>query len=146
MNFQTMVRHSNKRRPHKGFTLLELLLVMAILVVLAGLGTIAYGRIGVATKVKACKGQIREIKNACMMYETNVGNFPRSLNDLVTLPSGMTESEWGGPWFQDGKIPTDPWKNAYSYSPNPQNFTVFVSSNGPDGSKGTPDDIPGQRQ
>ena len=144
MNFQTMVRHSNRRRRQKGFTLLELLLVMAILVVLAGLGTVAYTRIGNNANIRACKVQIKEVTDNCIAYKLSVGNYPRSLNDLVNLPSGMSEGEWGGPYFRDGILPKDPWRNDYSYSANEGQDRVFVSSNGPDGAKGTGDDIPGR--
>ena len=145
MNFRTMVRHSNRRRRQKGFTLLELLLVMAILVVLAGLGTVAYTRIGTSANVKACKVQIKEIKSICLAYKLDIGNYPRTLNDLVVLPSGLTQNEWPGPYFQDAKLPKDPWRNDYVYSANETQDRVFVSSNGPDGAKGTGDDIPGRQ-
>lgn len=144
MKFETMVRHSNRSRRQAGFTLLELLLVMAILVVLAGLGTVAYTRIGNTANIRACKVQIKEIKNNCIAYKLQVGNYPRSLNDLVVLPSGMSEGEWGGPFFQDGKLPKDPWRKDYAYSANEGQDRVFISSNGPDGVKGTADDIPGK--
>lgn len=144
MKFKTMVRHSNKRQQRVGFTLLELLLVMAILVVLAGLGTVAYTRIGNNANVRACRVHIKEIKDNCIAYKLQIGNYPRSLNDLVVLPSGMTQGEWGGPFFQDAKLPKDPWKNDYVYSANEGQDRVFVSSNGPDGAKGTADDIPGK--
>lgn len=144
MNFQTMVRHSNRRRPQAGFTLLELLLVMAILVVLAGLGTVAYTRIGNTANIKICKVHIKEIKNNCIQYKLNIGHYPRTLNELVVLPSGMTQGEWGGPFFQDAKLPKDPWKGDYIYSADEALDRVFVSSNGPDGAKGTADDIPGR--
>ncbi len=147
MNFNTMVRHSRNSRIHsgrKGFTLLELLLVMAILVVLAGLGTAAYTRLGSAQSVRAAKYEIKNIKNLCVAYKLQIGNYPRTLQDLVTLPGGLSQSEWNGPYYQDGKIPRDPWRNDYTYSANEAQDRVFVTSNGPDGAKGTADDIPGK--
>ena len=56
----------------------------------------------------------------------------------------MTQGEWGGPFFQDAKLPKDPWKGDYIYSADEALDRVFVSSNGPDGAKGTADDIPGR--
>jgi len=105
MKFDTMVRHANRRSTNKGFTLLELLLVMAILVVLAGLGTVAYARLGTSSNIKACNVQISEIKKTCMAYKLQNQVYPRSLQDLVVLPSGMSQAEWGGPFFTDGKLP-----------------------------------------
>jgi len=144
MKFNTMVRHANRRGSHKGFTLLELLLVMAILVVLAGLGTVAYTRLGNTSNIRACRVLIKEMKDACTMYKIQLQTYPRSLQDLVVLPSGMTQAEWGGPYFRDGKLPQDPWRNDFTYSANEAQDTVTVSSNGPDGQRGTADDIPGQ--
>ena len=144
MNFNTMVRHSNRRSTNKGFTLLELLLVMAILVVLAGLGTVAYTKLGNSSNIRACKVQIKEIKDTCVAYKIQQQTYPRTLQDLVVLPSGMTQSEWGGPYFRDAKLPKDPWRNDFTYVPNEAQDTVMVSSNGPDGTKGTADDVPGK--
>lgn len=143
MKFKTTARQARRRSSKQGFTLLELLLVMAILVVLAGLGTVAYTKLGSSANVKACRLAIKEIKDTCIAYKLQNGMYPRSLQDLVTPPSGMNRAEWGGPYFQDAKLPVDPWKNQFVYSANEQQDRVFVSSNGPDGAKGTADDIPG---
>ena len=146
MKFKTMVRDSHKlqRGTKKGFTLLELLLVMAILVVLAGLGTAAYTRLGAAQSVRAAKVEITNIQNLCVAYKLHVGNYPRTLNDLVALPAGLTQAEWNGPWYQNGKLPKDPWRNDFQYTPNEAQDRVMVTSNGPDGAKGTADDVPGK--
>jgi general secretion pathway protein G len=149
MNFNTMVRNSRETRirgSHKGFTLLELLLVMAILVVLAGLGTAAYTRLGSAQSVRAAKYEIKNIKNLCVAYKLQVGNYPKTLQDLVTLPGGLSQAEWNGPYYQEGKLPKDPWRNDYVYSANEAQDRVYVTSNGPDGAKGTADDIPGKNE
>ncbi len=136
-------RQSRRRlRRREGFTLLELLLVMTILVVLAGIGTVAYNKLGVNQKVRAATFEIDNIKKICRMYEMEVGSPPRSLQDLVTLPSGVNKSSWSGPYFEDAKIPVDPWKNQYSFSYNANQDQLIITSNGADGAKGTADDIP----
>ncbi len=137
-------KRTNRRiqRVRDGFTLLELLLVMTILVVLAGIGTVAYNRLGTQQKVKAATFEIDVIKKACLAYQIHVGIFPKTLQDLVTLPSGMNQQEWGGPYFEDAEIPVDPWKGEYTYTPNEAQATVSITSNGPDRAKGTADDIP----
>jgi len=139
MNFNTMARNANRRSSQRGFTLLELLLVMAILVVLAGLGTVAFTRIGNTSNVRACKVQISELEKTCMAYKLTLQTYPRSLQDLVTLPSGMSQSEWGGPYYDS--LPKDPWRNDFTYSRDESQDMVFITSNGPDGTKGTEDDV-----
>ena len=144
MKFNTIVLHANRRSNNKGFTLLELLLVMAILVVLGGLGTVAYTKLGTSANIKACKAQVKEIRSTCVAYKLQNQSYPRTLQDLVVLPSGMNQAEWGGPYFQDGKLPRDPWRNEFTYTANESQDTVSVVSNGPDGARGTADDIPGR--
>ena len=54
----------------------------------------------------------------------------------------MTQAQWGGPYFEDGKLPMDPWGNEYSFNYNANLDQLQITSNGPDGAKGTGDDIP----
>ena len=140
--------HSFKRRPNHrtiqrgGFTLLELLLVMAILVVLASLSTFAILNLRDSSLQKAAQVQVETLKRACTMYKLSVGTFPRNLDDLRTLPNGMTPAQWGGPFLEGESIPNDPWNQPYNYTPDNIAQTVRVSSNGPDGQRNTSDDVP----
>lgn len=139
--------HSSlKRRPHRsiqrgGFTLLELLLVMAILVVLASLSTFAILNLRDSTSQQAAQVQVETLKDACTMFKLSVGRFPNSLDDLHAVPSGMTLAEWGGPYL-DEPVNNDPWGRPYNYAPNNASQTVRVTSNGPDGQRNTGDDVP----
>lgn len=131
----------NPRVERRGFTLLELLLVMAILVVLASLSTFAILNLQGSSLQKAAQIQVETFKDACTMYKLSVGSFPRTLNDLHSLPSGMTQAQWGGPYLE-AKIPNDPWGRPYNYSPDNIAQTVRITSNGPDGQRNTNDDVP----
>ena len=91
---------------------------------------------------KVCQTRIKEIRDNCIAYKLNVGSYPQSLNDLATRPEGMTEGEWGGPYLRGGKLPKDPWGKDFIYSADETTDRISVSSNGPDGVTGTPDDIP----
>jgi general secretion pathway protein G len=134
-----------RRRRNSGFTLLELLLVMAILVVLASLSTFAVLGLQRNALSKAAATEIQNLKSQCIAFKLHVGNFPSSLDDLYAPPSGMTPSQWGGPYVQD-PIKGDPWKQPYKYSADEANDRVMITSNGPDRQEGTADDIPGQAQ
>jgi len=122
---------------------LELLLVMAILVILAGLSTVAVLNIQGSAQSKAAYAQIKILKNACTMYKLSGNPYPKSLDNLITLPPGMNSATWGGPYLESSSIPLDPWQNPYKYSANDAAQKVSISSAGKDGQHGTADDIPG---
>ena len=132
------LRNSKK---NSGFTLLELLLVMAILVVLASLSTFAILGIQRSSLQKTAFMEISTLKEACKMYKLAVGSFPQQLQDLHTVPSGLNRTQWGGPYL-DNPVQSDPWQREYVYSADEMNNTVSIVSSGPDGQSGTEDDVP----
>ena len=136
-------RKSLHRQRRSGFTLLELLLVMAILVILASLATVAVLNIQSGSQDKAAYTQIKILKNACTMYKLNVSAYPKTLENLIVQPPGMSTAIWGGPWLDVKTIPLDPWQNPYKFSANDSTNQVLISSAGKDGQHGTQDDIPG---
>ena len=146
-NFAKGSRMQSKRRMRnrhrQGFTLLELLLVMAILVILASLSTVAVLNMQGNAQSKAAFTQISTLKTQCISYKLATLSFPKKLEDLVILPAGMSQANWGGPYLQDKNIPKDPWQNPYKYSAREATDEVFISSAGKDQQHGTADDIPG---
>ena len=135
-----------KRRRRAGFTLMEILLVLAILVVLGSLVTFGYVTIQRNAMMDSAKTQIRMFEQAVDMYRLDVGKYPsgdQGLQALRLQPPDAPVNKWRGPYIQV-EIPTDPWGNPYQYqeitdSLNQPSFEVI--SNGPDGANGTPDDI-----
>jgi general secretion pathway protein G len=125
----------------RAFTLVELLLVLSILALLAGLVLPKLTGVGEKAKVKATIGQIGAFKTALDLFEAEVGQYPPSssgLNDLVNKPRYAKE------WHQGlDKVPLDPWGNPYIYvfpgRHNPNGYDI--SSMGPDQKAGTSDDI-----
>ena len=139
-----MKRNLKHRRPkNSGFTLLELLLVMAILVVLASLSIFAVLNLQTGAYRKSAFLQIKNLEEACTMFKLNVGSFPQTLDDLRTMPSGMNQAQWGGPYIKV-TVPADPWNRPYTYTADDANERVIITSNGPDGQAGTADDVPDQ--
>lgn len=151
------------RRNRKGFTLMELLIVMAIIAILAGLvmtASFIAKRQAMITKARAA---ISNLETALGMFQSNIGEYPASGNaNLVTCltTSGnclvgtgvpMTPAQvsaWSGSYthFQANEINTngeliDPWNNPYTYNnPGTNHGTaadysdyVDIWSNGPDG-------------
>ena len=104
------------REGEAGFTLLELLVVMVIMVMLAGLiapRVLAY--VG-TSKAKAAKIQIQGLSSALELYKLDTGRYPTSsqgLKSLVRKPAGVRN--WAGPYMNDDALPRDPWGNSYKY-------------------------------
>ena len=136
INHKRFARH----RSRQGFTLLELMLVMAILVVLAGLATFAILPMLGTANSGAAGVEIKTLANACKLYKLRVGSFPVKLQDLNSRPSGIDQASWGGPYVET-PIVNDPWNRPYKYTPNDAANTVLIQSAGPDGQIGNADDV-----
>jgi general secretion pathway protein G len=130
-----------KRRKRKsGFTLMEVLLVMAILVVMASMVTFAFLTIQRNAMRDSAFNQAVTLAQACDQYKLNVGFYPQKLDDLKVKPQGLTDQKWKGPYLQQ-PLPLDPWGQAYKYQPDDANNVVFITSAGPDRQEGTQDDV-----
>ena len=105
-----------KLRKHSGFTLLELLVVLGIISMLAGLvGPKVMKHMGEA-KIKTAKVQISELGQALEMYKLEMDRYPttdQGLEALVEAPSNA--KRWNGPYLSKSKVPLDPWQQEYHY-------------------------------
>lgn len=132
------------RRRRRGFTLLELLLVMAIIVVMASMVSFAIMRFRENSNRDAAFANIRMLSDACKAYKLDVGFFPNSLNDLIVLPTGMNQNQWRGPYLDARTVPMDPWGQPFVLGAN-NGERVLISSSGPDRQAGTNDDVSNDR-
>ena len=105
----------NKRyRLQNGFTLLELLVVLAIIAMLAGIvGPQVMKHLG-ASKIKAAKVQIEDLSAALDMYKLDNGKYPKILAGLVERPADS--KRWNGPYLRKTKVPKDPWQQDFHYA------------------------------
>ncbi|TSA19234.1 MAG: type II secretion system protein GspG [Betaproteobacteria bacterium] len=120
----------------RGFTLLELLVVMVIIGLLAGYVAPKYfAQIG-KSEVKVARAQIDALEKALDQYRLDVGRYPSSeqgLSALVTPPAN--EPKWQGPYLKKA-VPPDPWGRAYLYRYPGEHGDVDLFSYGRDGQAG----------
>ena len=116
----------------QGFTLVELLVVVAILGILATMAVMNIAGTTDETKVTSCYSSVRAIRDSAVLYQTKKGKFPKSMDDLIA------EDSQGRSYF-DENMRLDPWNNDYKFESKGMKFVVI--SAGPDGQFGTEDDI-----
>ena len=127
-------RHETNAR-RAGFTLIEVLLVVAILGILATVVVVNFSGKGVDARIKATRASIAAVCTAIDMYEVDTGRFPPSLKDLLADDGSPN---WNGPYLR-GSVPTDAWSTPLSYSHQSGSYKVI--SGGPDTQVGSADDI-----
>jgi general secretion pathway protein G len=130
-----------KRIDNRGFTLIELMVVIVILGILAGLIVPRImGRPEEARQAKA-RIQIESIETALKLYKLDNGNYPtteQGLEALVEAPEvGELAKRWReGGYLEKGKVPKDPWDNEYVYLSPGTNGDYDIMSYGADGEPG----------
>jgi general secretion pathway protein G len=133
----------------KGFTLLEVIVVLAIISVFAGIVGTVIGTSLLSTEIDASEDRMAALKEALLSYYADVDDFPAStgnaqadLTDLVTDPG---VSGWSGPYisagFEGSDFVNDAWKRPLAYDHTPGSASCTIMSNGPDGVYGNSDDM-----
>ena len=140
MNHIEPLKPAPSRRLYDGFTLMEMLVVLAIIGLIVGMvGPRILGTVDrEAPKIAATQAKL--LRGAVENFRLDVGRYPTSqegLGVLITKPSDPNIAvRWRGP-YTDGDIPLDPWKNAYQYStPGANNQPFALYSLGADGKRG----------
>ena len=111
----------------RGFSLIELMVVLVILGLLTGLvGPRLFGRVD-ASKVQTAETQIKMLRGALQTYRLDVGQYPSTAQGLAALMRAPAEASdwWQGPYLED-ELPSDPWRAPYRYEHPVDNLQGFA--------------------
>ena len=137
-------RHSLSRG---GFTLMELLIVLAIISVIAAIAVPSFLGQQKKANVKATQASIHGLESALDYFATDHdGDYPASLDLLITNPGN--DPKWSGPYLKGGRLPLDAWGNELMYMFPAQNNLdkPDIYSAGPDRQPNTADDVTNWQQ
>ncbi len=142
-------RHHRKRRHATGFTLIEIMIVLAILVLLVAMVGPRLLNTQEKADQKITVTQIKNLEQALDLYKVDNRSYPTTeegLSALLKPPADAARAaNWAGPYLDEEQLPVDPWGQVYHYeypgthggSPDKPNIWSF----GPDGKENTEDDI-----
>jgi len=123
------------KQNRKGFTLVELLVVMVIIGLIAALvGPRLFPKLGKG-KQSAAKAQIELLGQALDHFRLDTGRYPTTLEGLNALAVNPGVEKWDGPYLKKG-LPTDPWGKSYNYQCPGTRGEYDLYSYGRDGSLG----------
>jgi general secretion pathway protein G len=133
-----MTKRVRPLRPYRqGFTLVELLVVLAILGLLAGLVGPQVMKFLGSSKTKTAALQIEDLSATLDLYRLEVGYYPSTSEGLEALVSDPGNApNWNGPYLKKAEVPKDPWGNDYQYRSPGENGPFDIWSFGADGEEG----------
>lgn len=132
----------SNRKKAEGFTIIELLIVMAILGMLAVMVAPNLFNQAAGARQDAARSQMSSLGSALDAYRLDMGQYPDDLDGLVDNDSNR--DAWNGPYLR-GDVPLDPWGNKYAYESSGRNYSLMsYGADGVEGGEDTDADIRAQ--
>jgi general secretion pathway protein G len=133
------VMNQKKRKQSSGFTLVELLVVIVILMVIGTISMQTFRKEPDKARVQAARTSFTQLETALERFKLDSGRYPADedgLMALVSAPEG-DDGSWGGPYMRKAADIRDPWGNDYGYSsPGPDGADYEIVSFGADAEEG----------
>jgi general secretion pathway protein G len=130
-------RRLSRVRAQRGFTLVEMLVVITIIgLIMSLVGPRVLNYLG-ESKIKAAKIQIQSFTSALDLFYLDAGRYPTGSEGLIVLvkpASGL--AAWNGPYLKGGTVPNDPWGKPYIYRSPGERSAYEIISYGADGQEG----------
>ena len=123
----------NLRKDQRGFTLIEIMVVVVIIGLLATLVTVNLLENADKAKIVKARADIKAIENALELFKLDAGRYPNTQEGLKAL---MTKTETHDSYIKGGSVPKDPWCKEYVYLSPGSHGDFDILSYGADGEPG----------
>jgi general secretion pathway protein G len=131
------VRSRSRKEDERGFTLVEILVVITIIALIMSLVGPRVLNYLTESKVKAAKIQMQSFSSALDLLYLDAGRYPSSAEGLAVLVKPTSAmAGWNGPYLKGGNVPNDPWGKPYLYRSPTERAKYEIMSYGADGQEG----------